>query len=144
MAPPVVAPPGLQEATRHATLNWQDDLKALFDRTKERFPDVVWELLDENDNTAKAIEEVWGHKGERSCFWCLRPFVFASLLAVRRGLPPGRLVCVMIPLLDPEANSLCARMPILFAMSETPSASVSQRDTQGLYSLLPTVYLFSR
>ena len=68
MAPPVVAPPGLQEATRHATLGWQDDLKALFDHTKVRFPDVVWELLDENDNTAKAIEEVWGHKGERSRF----------------------------------------------------------------------------
>lgn len=68
MAPPTVAPPGLQEATRHATLTWQDDLKALFDHTKERFPDVVWELLDENDNTAKAVEEVWGHKGERSRF----------------------------------------------------------------------------
>lgn len=86
MAPPTVAPPGLQEATRHATLTWQDDLKALFDHTKERFPDVVWELLDENDNAAKAIEEVWGHKGERSCFVCAQSRV---PLALR---PSGRVV----------------------------------------------------
>ena len=86
MAPPTVAPPGLQEATRHATLTWQDDLKALFDHTKERFPDVVWELLDENDNAAKTIEEVWGHKGERSCFVCAQSRV---PLALR---PSGRVV----------------------------------------------------
>lgn len=31
---------------------------------KDRFPDVVWDLVDEDDD-AKG-EEVWGHKG--SCF----------------------------------------------------------------------------
>ncbi|KAH9833107.1 uncharacterized protein C8Q71DRAFT_909620 [Rhodofomes roseus] len=63
MPPSAVAPPALQEATRHATVTWQDDLKALFDRAKDRFPDVVWELLNEHDSSAlNGAEEVWGHK----------------------------------------------------------------------------------
>ncbi|KAH9915626.1 uncharacterized protein B0H18DRAFT_1124832 [Fomitopsis serialis] len=63
MPPPsAAAPPALQEATRHATGTWQDDLKALFDHAKDRFPDVVWELLNEHDSNAKGAEEVWGHK----------------------------------------------------------------------------------
>lgn len=35
---------------------------------KDRFPDVVWDLVDEDDD-AKG-EEVWGHKG--SCFIAFR------------------------------------------------------------------------
>ncbi|EIW55420.1 uncharacterized protein TRAVEDRAFT_173142 [Trametes versicolor FP-101664 SS1] len=60
MAPTTTAtPPGLQEATRNSTTNWQDDLQALFDHAKERFADVVWELQSE---ASAGAEEVWGHK----------------------------------------------------------------------------------
>ena len=78
--------PSLLEATTKATTVWQQDLKTIFDKAKDLFPDVVWELLDENDNAAKAIEEVWGHKGERSCFVCAQSRV---PLALR---PSGRVV----------------------------------------------------
>lgn len=64
MAPTTTAtPPGLQEATRNSTTNWQDDLQALFDHAKERFADVVWELQNE---ASAGAEEVWGHKGPLS------------------------------------------------------------------------------
>ncbi|KZT00735.1 uncharacterized protein LAESUDRAFT_708456 [Laetiporus sulphureus 93-53] len=62
MAPSTAAPPALQEATRRSTVTWQDDLKALFDHAKDRFPDVVWELFDEQDMNSRGVEEIWGHK----------------------------------------------------------------------------------
>ncbi|KIP06327.1 hypothetical protein PHLGIDRAFT_119037 [Phlebiopsis gigantea 11061_1 CR5-6] len=55
-------PPALLEATRKSTTLWQDDLQALFEQAKERFPDVVWELSEEDDGKAGAADEVWGHK----------------------------------------------------------------------------------
>ena len=63
MAPTAVVlasppPPGLQEATKSSTSQWQDHLAELFRRAKDRFPDVVWELTGEG-----GVEEVWGHKG---------------------------------------------------------------------------------
>ncbi|KAI0071874.1 hypothetical protein K474DRAFT_1668508 [Panus rudis PR-1116 ss-1] len=55
-------PPALIEATQRATSAWQADLQSLFDHAKDRFPDVVWELLDEEAEPGTAPEEVWGHK----------------------------------------------------------------------------------
>ncbi|KAL4249775.1 hypothetical protein ABKN59_007599 [Abortiporus biennis] len=55
-------PPSLQEATHNSTLSWQNDLQDLFNNAKDRFPDVVWELLDEDDITEREPEEIWGHK----------------------------------------------------------------------------------
>ncbi|PFH46430.1 hypothetical protein AMATHDRAFT_7810 [Amanita thiersii Skay4041] len=55
-------PPSLQEATRKSTLEWQLNLKSLFQHSKDRFPDVVWELTAEDDYEDRVIEEVWGHK----------------------------------------------------------------------------------
>ncbi|KAF8632501.1 hypothetical protein AX17_004825, partial [Amanita inopinata Kibby_2008] len=54
-------PPSLQEATRKSTVEWQLNLKSLFQQSKDRFPDVVWELTAEDDED-KVVEEVWGHK----------------------------------------------------------------------------------
>ena len=62
-AAPTTTPPSLQEATRQSTALWQDDLQALFEQAKDRFPDVVWELSDEDDGRGGTVEEVWGHKG---------------------------------------------------------------------------------
>lgn len=61
-APPPVRPPGLSEAQKKSTTAWQTDLQALFHQAKDRFPDVVWDLTDE-DALNSEVEEVWGHKG---------------------------------------------------------------------------------
>ncbi|CAK5278047.1 unnamed protein product [Mycena citricolor] len=52
----------LQEATRNSTALWQQDLATLFRNSKDRFPDVVWELKNVEGEVIKGIEEVWGHK----------------------------------------------------------------------------------
>lgn len=67
MAVAVVAatPPALQEATKISTSVWQSNLQSLFHQTKERFPDVVWELGDKDDNDVEHVQ-VWGHKGAHS------------------------------------------------------------------------------
>lgn len=69
-AQPPVRPPALKEATAKATTVWQDDLQQLFHRAKDRFPDVVWDLIDEDTLDAEP-EEVWGHKGVQNkfCLW---------------------------------------------------------------------------
>jgi hypothetical protein len=63
---PTSTPPALQEALSNSTQSWQDHLQALFDNAKDWFPDVVWEVQDEDRPNAD-LEEVWGHKGEYSC-----------------------------------------------------------------------------
>jgi len=52
----------LQDASNKSTIAWQSDLEALFHRAKDRFPDVVWSLLTEEDGEPIG-EEVYGHKG---------------------------------------------------------------------------------
>lgn len=59
-------PPALLEATKKSTSTWQDDLQSLFHHAKDRFPDVVWELVDDDAPIETEPEEVWGHKGESS------------------------------------------------------------------------------
>lgn len=49
--------PSLQEATSNSTRTWQAELESLFHHAKDRFPDVVWEVGEDEG------EEVWGHKG---------------------------------------------------------------------------------
>ena len=61
-------PPNLQEATKKSTEAWQKDLELLFHHARDRFPDVVWEFVDvdEQEEEAQAqvvVEQVWGHKG---------------------------------------------------------------------------------
>jgi hypothetical protein len=50
----------LFEAHARSTALWQADLKKLFHHAKERYSDVVWELVPEGESEG---EEVWGHKG---------------------------------------------------------------------------------
>jgi len=54
-----ISSPGLQEATKQSTTVWRANLEELFHHAKDRFPDVVWEVGDEEGDG----EEVWGHKG---------------------------------------------------------------------------------
>lgn len=58
----------LAKTSDSSTEVWQRDLKTLFDNSKERFPDVVWELTSEYDHHDRrggggVQEDVWGHKG---------------------------------------------------------------------------------
>lgn len=59
---PLMISTPLQDATLKSTLAWQSDLEALFHRAKDRFPDVVWALLTEEDGEPTG-EQVYGHKG---------------------------------------------------------------------------------
>jgi hypothetical protein len=56
-----VNPPGLQQALANSSTAWTDALQTLFDKAQEWFPDVVWEICDENEDVPP--EEVWAHKG---------------------------------------------------------------------------------
>ena len=59
--------PSLLEATTKATASWQQDLKTIFEKAKDLFPDVVWELSD--DTSGSSVEEIWGHKGTLKRFY---------------------------------------------------------------------------
>ncbi|TFK20466.1 hypothetical protein FA15DRAFT_673452 [Coprinopsis marcescibilis] len=67
----------LQEAIEGSTKKWQKDMKSLFTNAKDRFPDVVWDIVDETDTddsswvgilSERSIDgndddtEIWGHK----------------------------------------------------------------------------------
>ncbi|GJE85692.1 BTB/POZ and CAP-Gly domain-containing protein [Phanerochaete sordida] len=80
-------PPALQEATARSTVLWQDDLQALFEQAKERFPDVVWELSDEDDPKGTRMEEVWGHK---AIVYARAPPSFQSRYFQSRPPPPSQ------------------------------------------------------
>jgi hypothetical protein len=51
----------LYEANANSAAVWQADLIKLFHHAKERYADVVWELIPEGETEG---EEVWGHKGQ--------------------------------------------------------------------------------
>ncbi|KDQ53319.1 hypothetical protein JAAARDRAFT_161813 [Jaapia argillacea MUCL 33604] len=57
----VEQPPSLHDALIKSTKTWQEDLQSLFNHAKDRFPDVVWELHNDEDSVDRA-DEVWGHK----------------------------------------------------------------------------------
>lgn len=61
---PPARPPALQEACSLSTTVWQGDLSALFRHAKDRFPDVVWDVVDEEaEDDENNDVEIWGHKG---------------------------------------------------------------------------------
>ena len=55
-------PPALLQAVQRSEETWQSDLHDLFEKAKDRFPDILWER-DEDDDDTKGPPEVWGHKG---------------------------------------------------------------------------------
>jgi len=61
-------PPALLEAVQLSEETWQNDLHDLFEQAKDRFPDILWER-DEDDDDTKAPAEVWGHKGTSGIFF---------------------------------------------------------------------------
>ncbi|KAI0314558.1 hypothetical protein OF83DRAFT_1063636 [Amylostereum chailletii] len=77
-------PPSLHEATDRSTVAWQADLESLFHLAKDRFPDVLWDLVAEGDEGAKG-EEVWGHKG--TLYASPRPRVAPPTIVYARAPP---------------------------------------------------------
>lgn len=70
----------LHHATSNSTAAWQSDLESLFHRAKDRFPDVVWALLTEEDGEPTG-EQVYGHKGMSSTYISPRDLLSRPLLA---------------------------------------------------------------
>ncbi|KAG9104873.1 hypothetical protein FRC06_006698 [Ceratobasidium sp. 370] len=61
-APPPPIPSSstaLSRALAVSTEIWQSELKSLFDQAKTRYPDVVWDMLGDED---EHLDEIWGHK----------------------------------------------------------------------------------
>ena len=78
-APPL-RPPTLAEMTNKSTSTWQEDVQTLFHRTKDRFPDIVWDLVDEDAMDDSSNEEFWGHQGTTlSQLLNLFPVIFTYL-----------------------------------------------------------------
>ena len=78
-APPLRLP-ALAEATKKSTSTRQEDLQTLFHRVKVRFPDAVWDLVDEDSMDDSINERVHSQKGTTfSQLLELFPVVFTHL-----------------------------------------------------------------
>ncbi|KAG8745733.1 hypothetical protein FRC10_007213 [Ceratobasidium sp. 414] len=61
-APPPTIPSSstaLSKALALSADTWETELKNLFDQAKTRYPDVVWDMLGDED---EHLDEIWGHK----------------------------------------------------------------------------------
>ena len=72
-------PPALPEAVQRSEVAWQNDLLEMSQQAKERFPDILWER-DEDDEDVEGTGEVWGHKGA-SGMSCDQKLDFYSLVS---------------------------------------------------------------
>ena len=78
-APPL-RPPALAEATKESTSTWQEHIQTLFHRDKVRFPDAVWDLVNEDSMDDSVNERVHSQKGTTfSQLLELFPVVFTHL-----------------------------------------------------------------
>ncbi|KAF5375735.1 hypothetical protein D9615_009407 [Tricholomella constricta] len=125
-----VSSPALQEATKKSTLAWRQDLEALFHHAKDRFPDVVWELGDEDGDE----QEVWGHKAIvyarappsfQTRYFSFRPTPYASS-------PPPTTSALSLDI----ARS--SRTPSPFR-SSSPAPSAAPTTTNGLLRLSTSI-----
>jgi len=81
-------PPGIPEASRISTEQWQHDLVQLFRNVKDLFPDVVWAIHPDEDDDA--FEEIWGHKGACTLRSSLRLFNFLQQSSMHARLRRSR------------------------------------------------------
>ncbi|KAI0266571.1 hypothetical protein BC834DRAFT_935617 [Gloeopeniophorella convolvens] len=141
--------PPLQEAVRRSTLAWQADLEALFHRARDRFPDVVWSLLAEEDGEPTG-DEVFGHKAIvyarappsfQARYFSFRPAPVSSPGPLGTYSPTGFPTQSALSLsLGPEVSSV-SRSPSPFR----PASPVSQNQ-DGLMRLTTSINpnLFSK
>ncbi|KAI0254611.1 hypothetical protein BJV78DRAFT_1185641 [Lactifluus subvellereus] len=139
----------LQDATRKSTGAWQSDLEALFHRAKDRFPDVVWALLTEEDGEPTG-EQVYGHKAIvyarappsfQARYFSFRPAPISSPGPLGTYSPSAFPTHSALSLsLGPEASSI-SRSPSPFR----PASPVSQSQ-DGLMHLTTSINpnLFSK
>ncbi|KAH9177589.1 hypothetical protein EDB89DRAFT_2090074 [Lactarius sanguifluus] len=139
----------LQDATLKSTLAWQSDLEALFHRAKDRFPDVVWALLTEEDGEPTG-EQVYGHK---AIVYARAPPSFQARYFSFRPAPissPGPLDTYS-PSVYPTQSALSLSLgPEPSSISRSPSpfrpASPVSRNQDGLMHLTTSINpnLFSK
>ncbi|KAI0002559.1 hypothetical protein BJV74DRAFT_882177 [Russula compacta] len=139
----------LQDATTKSTRAWQSDLEALFHRAKDRFPDVVWALLTEEDGEPTG-EQVYGHK---AIVYARAPPSFQARYFSFRPAPtlsPGPLD-VYSPSGFPTQSALSLSLgPEVSTLSRSPSpfrpASPVSQSQDGLMRLTTSINpnLFSK
>ncbi|KAH8804177.1 hypothetical protein DL96DRAFT_1537120 [Flagelloscypha sp. PMI_526] len=129
------APLSLQEAIRQSTSRWQANLDSLFQHAKDRFPDVVWELvpddemdMDSEDFAKERGELVWGHK---AIVYARAPPSFQSRYFSFRPVNPY----------SPEPGYLDSSLT-LSVRSRSPSPSRSRPGSRA-QSLAPSVLTVS-
>ncbi|KAI9451958.1 hypothetical protein F5148DRAFT_528064 [Russula earlei] len=139
----------LQDATAKSTIVWQADLEALFNHAKDRFPDVVWALLTEQDGEPTG-EQVYGHKAIiyarappsfQARYFSFRPAPILSSAPLDAYSPSGFPTQSALSLtLGPEVSSI-SRSPSPFR----PASPVSQSQ-DGLMHLTTSINpnLFSK
>ncbi|QRW19142.1 CAP-Gly domain protein [Rhizoctonia solani] len=120
-APPPPIPSSsaaLSDALTTATETWQNELKILFEQAKSRYADVVWDMLDDNDDRS---DEIWGHKGEifhsshhlrltRPLFnpkFIPGPVIFITFASTTRISPP---ISLSVPLWRPPTNPITSTL----------------------------------
>ncbi|KAH8118900.1 hypothetical protein DFH11DRAFT_1474365, partial [Phellopilus nigrolimitatus] len=103
-------PPALLKVTKNSTSVWQDDLQALFHHSKDRFPGVVWDLVDEVRRSGGI--KVSAHPLVSSHLW---PADCRLLAIVYARAPPSFQARYFTFRSAPVAS------PLLFAASPTPS-----------------------
>ncbi|KZO95307.1 hypothetical protein CALVIDRAFT_466959, partial [Calocera viscosa TUFC12733] len=99
-----------------STQRWQQDLQSLFLHAKERFPDVVWELQDE-DGVDKP-EEVWGHK---AIVYARAPQAFQARYFSFRPLPMASTSSYDLPGAESSVSLALSLPPIAFQRASSAS-----------------------
>ncbi|KAG6811167.1 hypothetical protein H0H92_008690 [Tricholoma furcatifolium] len=133
--------PALQEATSKSTTVWRQDLEALFNHTKDRFPDVVWEL-GEGDGDE---QEVWGHKALRlnvvadrriAIVYARAPPSFQSRPAPYASSPPPTTSALSLDLSPSRTPSPTQAAPTntLLRLSSSITPAIFSNELEYLYT----------
>ncbi|KZT43568.1 hypothetical protein SISSUDRAFT_997224 [Sistotremastrum suecicum HHB10207 ss-3] len=135
-----LAPPSLNDAAQRSTISWQRDLQSLFDHAKDRYPDVVWELVGESESDV-TVDEVWGHKAIvyarappsfQARYFSFRPAPLASPLPYPSS-PTGSIPTQSLPSLRGDGGSYSpTRSPSPYGTVRTQSPAPSSTNGQVL------------
>ncbi|KAF9477702.1 hypothetical protein BDN70DRAFT_994783 [Pholiota conissans] len=136
MAQAQLPPPSLQEATKNSTVAWQEHLESLFHHAKDRFPDVVWELVGEDDDDRHVYDEVWGHK---AIVYARAPPSFQNrYFAVRSADSTTALSYNDDDDADPAQSALSLGLDVAL-VGRTPSPSNAPHQTSSLLRITTSI-----
>ncbi|KAG9095453.1 hypothetical protein FS749_010413 [Ceratobasidium sp. UAMH 11750] len=129
-APPPLIPSSssaLSRALAASSETWQSELKNLFDQAKTRYPDVVWDMLSEED---EHLEEIWGHK---AIVYARAPPSFQARYFTPRTTSSGSPTPYSTQHLLPAQSTLSLSLPPIDARpgSRSPSPFGAPQRTQS-------------